>query len=340
MPITANLGIPKPDPGAQVDEEFYRLGEAWDLVDLIVFGVLNSLSGKAAVLHGHTMADIVGLTQALSEKMGIGEVFKLDDLQDVQGAASAATNYILAKTAQGLWAPSSAAAVLGVHQHAVADIVGLTNAIAAQVAAVVGSSPAALDTLQELAAAIGNNPNFATTMTNSLAAKAPLASPAFTGNPTAPTPSSSDSDTSIATTAFVQAVVNAAVAILNTAIAAKAPLASPALTGNPTAPTQGAGNSTTRLATTAFVMGEVGDGLRFSDLVYSGTSISNVNYPIGTVVAFGGGRYNRNTTVPVRLSTSADEVFTDSGTGALLQGTWRARGRTSSGESLAEKVAG
>lgn len=35
---------------------------------------------------------------------------------------------------------------------------------------------------------------------------APLASPSFTGNPTAPTPSFGDNDTSIATTAFVQAV--------------------------------------------------------------------------------------------------------------------------------------
>jgi hypothetical protein len=34
---------------------------------------------------------------------------------------------------------------------------------------------------------------------------APLASPAFTGNPTAPTPSVGDNDTSVATTAFVQA---------------------------------------------------------------------------------------------------------------------------------------
>jgi hypothetical protein len=35
--------------------------------------------------------------------------------------------------------------------------------------------------------------------------KAPLASPVFTGNPTAPTPATSDNDTSIATTAFVKA---------------------------------------------------------------------------------------------------------------------------------------
>lgn len=39
--------------------------------------------------------------------------------------------------------------------------------------------------------------------------KAPLASPVFTGNPTAPTPATVDNDTSIATTAFVQAVIAA-----------------------------------------------------------------------------------------------------------------------------------
>ena len=33
---------------------------------------------------------------------------------------------------------------------------------------------------------------------------APLASPALTGNPTAPTPAVDDNDTSIATTAFIQ----------------------------------------------------------------------------------------------------------------------------------------
>ena len=48
----------------------------------------------------------------------------------------------------------------------------------------VDSSPAALDTLNELAAALGDDPNFATTVTNSIALKAPLASPSFTGNVT------------------------------------------------------------------------------------------------------------------------------------------------------------
>lgn len=45
-------------------------------------------------------------------------------------------------------------------------------AIQKAVADLVASSPAALDTLKELADALGNDPNFATTMTNALAGKA------------------------------------------------------------------------------------------------------------------------------------------------------------------------
>lgn len=51
----------------------------------------------------------------------------------------------------------------------VADRVTQAQLVAA-VAALVGSSPAALDTLQELADALGHDANFATTMTNKLAA--------------------------------------------------------------------------------------------------------------------------------------------------------------------------
>ncbi len=63
----------------------------------------------------------------------------------------------------------------------------IATAVASAVAGLVDSSPAALDTLKELAMAIGNDPNFATTMVNELAKKANLASPKLTGTPEAPT---------------------------------------------------------------------------------------------------------------------------------------------------------
>jgi hypothetical protein len=54
-----------------------------------------------------------------------------------------------------------------------------------------------------------NNRTGAVTMTIgdiTAAGGAPIASPAFSGNPTAPTPAAGDNDTSVATTAFVQAL--------------------------------------------------------------------------------------------------------------------------------------
>lgn len=52
----------------------------------------------------------------------------------------------------------------------------------AEVAGVVDAAPGTLDTLNELAAALGDDPNFATTVTNSIAAKLPLAGGTMTGN--------------------------------------------------------------------------------------------------------------------------------------------------------------
>ena len=72
--------------------------------------------------------------------------------------------------------------------------------------------------------------------------KADLASPTFTGDPKAPTPTAGDNDTSIATTAFVTA-----------ANSLKANLASPVFTGDPQAPTPATADNDTSIATTAFV---------------------------------------------------------------------------------------
>ncbi|EBX6513924.1 hypothetical protein DST30_11315 [Salmonella enterica subsp. enterica serovar Panama] len=49
-----------------------------------------------------------------------------------------------------------------------------TEFVMRAIAALVGSSPEALDTLNELAQALGNDPNFATTVTNALVSKQPL----------------------------------------------------------------------------------------------------------------------------------------------------------------------
>ena len=49
------------------------------------------------------------------------------------------------------------------------------------IASITDSAPTTLDTLNELAAALGDDPNFATTVTNSIATKASLSGATFTG---------------------------------------------------------------------------------------------------------------------------------------------------------------
>ena len=75
--------------------------------------------------------------------------------------------------------------------------------VQAKIDAIIDSAPGALDTLNELAAAINDDASFASTVTNNLSLKAPLASPTLTGTPTAPTATAGTNSTQIATTAFV-----------------------------------------------------------------------------------------------------------------------------------------
>jgi hypothetical protein len=152
---------------------------------------------------------------------------------------------------------------------------------------------------QAITAGAFNAAHWDTISTNvDLSAYAPLASPALTGNPTAPTQAPGDNDTSIATTQFVTAAIaadvenwtdivgkpstftpsphghpqsditnliadlgsKAATTYVDSQDALKANLASPAFTGTPTAPTPPVDDNDTSIATTAFVQATVAAG--------------------------------------------------------------------------------
>jgi hypothetical protein len=132
--------------------------------------------------------------------------------------------------------------------------------LASNVATLVGTAPvgsrdfgAVYTTTSNLLASLG--------VTNSIVAtKSPINSPVFTGNPQAPTPALTDSDNSIATTAYtytimsqLRANVAANVATLTTAVNLRANIANPVFTGVPTAPTAATGTNTPQIATTQFV---------------------------------------------------------------------------------------
>lgn len=135
--------------------------------------------------------------------------------------------------------------------------IATTAFVQAVKALILGAVPTGLDTLAKIALAIGNDASYSTTISNALATKAPLASPALVGTPTAPTAALGDATTKISTTAFVQAAIDDLSTDIATLLATKAPLTSPALTGTPTAPTAAAGNNTTLIANTAFVQAAI-----------------------------------------------------------------------------------
>ena len=130
--------------------------------------------------------------------------------------------------------------------------IATTAFVGTAVSNLVASAPAALDTLNELATALGNDASFSTTITNSLAAKAPLASPTFTGTVSGITKSmvglgsvDNTADTAKPISTATQTALDAKLASATAAttyetianVALKAPLASPTFTGTVTLPT-------------------------------------------------------------------------------------------------------
>jgi hypothetical protein len=110
-------------------------------------GVTGKPSSFAPSAHNHPTSEITGLDAALAGKAPL--------------ASPALTGTPTAPTATG-----------GTNSTQIAT----TAFVAAAITAVINGAPGALDTLNELAAALGNDGNFATTITNGLAEKLAKAS--------------------------------------------------------------------------------------------------------------------------------------------------------------------
>ncbi|EFS3324928.1 TPA: phage tail protein, partial [Salmonella enterica] len=124
-----------------------------------------------AAKRAEDIADVISLEDASLTKKGI---VKLSSATDSDSEALAATPKAV-KTVMGevqTKAPLDSPALTGTPtaptpETTAAGIEIATAAfVAAKVAQLVGSAPEALDTLKELADALGNDPNFATTITN------------------------------------------------------------------------------------------------------------------------------------------------------------------------------
>lgn len=123
------------------------------------------INGNVADLSSLTTTDKTNLIAAINEidaLIGGAAATTLTDLTDVTLTAPD-TGHILRHNGAGQWV----------------NVVGSTyfdpaGTAAAAVAAIVDTAPGTLDTLNELAAALADDPNFAATLTTSLAGKQPL----------------------------------------------------------------------------------------------------------------------------------------------------------------------
>lgn len=203
--------------------------------------------------HGHAISDVTGLQTALDGKQPVGSYLTANQTITLSGdATGSGTTSITVTVADdshshtgttisGLDAgdtttgtfniariptgTTGTTVALGNHGHAISDTSGLQTAldlkaplaspaltgtptaptaaaatnttqiattafVRTEVTNLVDAAPTTLDTLNELAAALGDDPNFATTVTTALGTKAPSANPTFTGTVTLPSTTS------------------------------------------------------------------------------------------------------------------------------------------------------
>ena len=146
---------------------------------------------KLNLANSVTNADINASAAIDWSKIAPSSTVSATELGYLDGVTSAIQTQIDSKlatsTAASTYAPLASPALTGVPTAPTAAAntnttqVATTAYVQTEIADLVNSAPAALDTLNELAASLGNDANFATTVTNSLATKLPLAGGTMSG---------------------------------------------------------------------------------------------------------------------------------------------------------------
>jgi len=364
---TVNRGYELPHPGNAPAHDVQRLIDAITAIDADVGALIAALAAKAGIespafsgnptaptqpsgSNNNTLATTGHVKSAISAFFDTAEG-AIETITELQAALSGAGVVEDLLTQIGQKAALASPALTGTPTAPTPTVETNTDQLATAAfvqlvrAAIIAGAPTGLNTLAKLAAAIGNDPNFAATVTSDLGNKAPLADPAFTGNPTVPTQPEGNNSTRAANTAFVKRAIDMALQAVSAAMSSLAV----SLVPKSRKITAGAGlsgggaldadrtlslgaarpisNSTTGTVTSdghdhalGFVAAEV----------HTGSIASATNYPIGTplLVLSRGVNAARNETVNVTISTSDNGTFEIAGGGAALSGTWRSRGQS------------
>jgi hypothetical protein len=182
--ITTPLGLVKSDVG---------LGNVDNTADAskpVSTAQQTAIDLKANIASPTFTGTVSGITKTM---VGLGNVDNTaDTAKPVSTAQQAALDLKETVENVALKAPLASPALTGVPTAPTAAAATNTTQIAttayvrAEVAALVNSAGATLDTLGEIATALGNDANLSTTLTTAIGLKAPIASPTFTGTVTIP----------------------------------------------------------------------------------------------------------------------------------------------------------
>jgi hypothetical protein len=150
-----------------------------DGVAATIFGTVGTVQAQIDTATTATTAAAAAAAAAVEEQAILAAA--LADVEtNTQAATDAATQAALDRAAADADAAATAAdrVAVAADRAAVDGALGggtVQDQIDAAITALIGGAPGALDTLKELADAIGDDANFATTVTNALASKANLA---------------------------------------------------------------------------------------------------------------------------------------------------------------------
>jgi len=142
---------------------------------------VNNAVSSSGLSKSNNLSDLLNTTTALTN---LGFTSTITELNYTDGVTSNIQTQLDAKANAASPAftgvPTAPTAATGTNTTQVAT----TAFVQTEVTALVDSAPSTLNTLNELAAALGDDANFSTTVTNSIATKMPLAGGTFTGDVT------------------------------------------------------------------------------------------------------------------------------------------------------------
>ncbi|MEP0940988.1 hypothetical protein [Roseibium sp.] len=356
---TSEFNIEKPHIDNTVAEDLARLITALDKIDAYLKANADAIAGKSDAGHIHDLEAVSGLPAQLAEiTASISEHnHALSGLSDVDAAGLSegmVLQYLAGKfkavTARAEYFAITAIAGLAANnvQDALQEITAAVSGAVTQadidagIESVLNAPPSTLDTLNELAAALGDDPNFATTMTTALAGKASASDITSLQNAlngklsTAGTAANANKLDNLDSSQFVRSDAGDTMSG-NYTITGDLTVQGSDLTigknggGDARLHFYDDGSNTPRTmfwddSANKFKL-EMDTGASYPiAMYYEGSTRDEVTFPLGHIVLAGASTGTRNATYTVRLSSATTEYSTG-GSGSILTGTWRAHGR-------------